>query len=258
VNKPKLAVYKFASCDGCQLSLLDCEDELLALTEAVEIAYFLEARTQVISGPYDVGLVEGSVTTRHDAQRIKEIRKQCKFLVTIGACATAGGIQALRNWADVDEYISQVYAQPGYIDTLRTSTPIAEHVSVDFELRGCPINKYQLVDVVASLLRGRKPHTPTFSVCVECKRRRTVCVAVAQGIACLGPVTQAGCGAICPSFNRECFGCYGPQEQPNLVSLTGHYASEDVDRGHLLRLTRNFNGYAAEFREASEALEAQE
>lgn len=258
MNKPKLAVYKFASCDGCQLSLLDCEDELLALTEAVEIAFFLEARTQVISGPYDVGLVEGSVTTRHDAERIKEIRKQCKFLVTIGACATAGGIQALRNWADVDEYIGQIYAQPDYIDTLRTSTPIAEHISVDFELRGCPINKNQLVDVVASLLRGRKPRTPAYSVCVECKRRQTVCVAVAQGIACLGPVTQAGCGAICPSFNRECFGCYGPQEQPNLVSLIGNYASADVDRGHLLRLTRNFNGYAAEFREASEALESQE
>jgi coenzyme F420-reducing hydrogenase gamma subunit len=257
VNKPKLAVYKFASCDGCQLSLLDCEDELLALTEAVEIAYFLEARTQVISGPYDVGLVEGSVTTRHDAQRIKEIRKQCKFLVTIGACATAGGIQALRNWADVDEYISQIYAQPDYIDTLRTSTPIAEHVSVDFELRGCPINKNQLVDVVASLLRGRKPRVPTYSVCVECKRRQTVCVAVARGIACLGPVTQAGCGAICPSFNRECFGCYGPHEQPNLVSLTGYYASQDVERGHLLRLTRNFNGYATEFRDANEALETQ-
>ena len=258
MNKPKLAVFKFASCDGCQLSLLDCEDELLALAEAVEIAYFLEARTQVISGPYDVGLVEGSVTTRHDAERIKEIRRQCKFLVTIGACATAGGIQALRNWADVDDFVSQIYAQPDYIDTLSTSTSIAEHVSVDFELRGCPINKNQLVDVVASLLHGRKPRVSTYSVCVECKRRQTVCVAVAQGIACLGPVTQAGCGAICPSFNRECFGCYGPQEQSNLVSLTGYYASAAVDRGHLLRLTRNFNGYAPEFREASEALEAQE
>ena len=253
--KPKLAVFKFASCDGCQLSLLDCEDELLTVAEAVEIAYFLEARSQIIDGPYDVGLVEGSITTAHDMQRIKEIRDQCKYLVTIGACATAGGIQALRNWADVDQFIGQVYAQPDYIQTLAQSTPISEHVNVDFELRGCPINKSQLVELISALVRGRQPRVPTYSVCVECKRRLTVCVAVAQGIACLGPVTQAGCGAICPAYNRECFGCYGPQEQANLVSLTGHYAAQGEEKRHLVNLTRNFNGYAPEFRRASEALD---
>ena len=255
-NKPKLAVFKFASCDGCQLSLLDCEDELLAVADAVEIAYFLEARSQMLDGPYDIGLVEGSVTTPHDAERIKTIRKQCRFLVSIGACATSGGIQALRNWADVDEFIGQVYAHPDYIETLATSTAIAEHVTVDFELRGCPINKQQLVSLIAALLRGAKPSVPSYSVCVECKRRQTVCVAVAQGIACLGPVTQAGCSAICPSFNRECFGCYGPKEEPqNLVSLTARYASKGADPQHLVKLTRNFNGYAPEFRQASDQLE---
>jgi sulfhydrogenase subunit delta len=254
--KPKLAVYKFASCDGCQLTLLDCEDELLTIAGAVEIAYFLEARTQVIDGPYDIGLVEGSVTTAHDAERIKDIRDQCKYLVTIGACATAGGIQALRNWANVDDFINTVYAHPEYVKTLDTSTPISDHVSVDFELRGCPINKVQLIELLTSLLIGRRPRVPRHSVCVECKRRGTVCVAVAQGIACLGPVTQAGCGAICPAFNRECFGCYGPKEQPNLVSLTGHYATNGSDKQHLMRLTRSFNGYAADFRQASDALEA--
>jgi len=254
--KPKLAVYKFASCDGCQLTLLDCEDELLTIAGAVEIAYFLEARTQVIDGPYDIGLVEGSVTTAHDAERIKDIRDQCKYLVTIGACATAGGIQALRNWANVDDFINTVYAHPEYVKTLETSTPISDHVSVDFELRGCPINKVQLIELLTSLLIGRRPRVPRHSVCVECKRRGTVCVAVAQGIACLGPVTQAGCGAICPAFNRECFGCYGPKEQPNLVSLTGHYATNGSGNQHLMRLTRSFNGYAADFRQASDALEA--
>jgi coenzyme F420-reducing hydrogenase gamma subunit len=255
-DKPKLAVFKFASCDGCQLTLLDCEDELLAIAEAVEIAYFLEARTQQIEGPYDVGLVEGSVTTAHDAERIQEIRKQCRFLVTIGACATSGGIQALRNWSNVDEFVNQVYAHPEYIKTLATSTSIADHVMVDFELRGCPISKHQLVDLVTALVLGRKPRVPTYSVCVECKQKETVCVAVAQGIACLGPVTQAGCHAICPAFNRECFGCYGPKERPNLVSLANSYAESGTDRGHLVRLIRNFNGYAPDFREASEALEA--
>lgn len=256
MTKPKLAVFKFASCDGCQLSLLDCEDELLRVADAVEIAYFLEARSQILEGPYHVGLVEGSVTTARDAERIKAIREQCRFLVSIGACATSGGIQALRNWADIDDYVRQVYAHPDYIKTLATSTAIAEHVNVDFELRGCPINKHQLVDLVSALLRGAKPKVPTYSVCVECKRKQTVCVAVAKGIACLGPVTQAGCDAICPAFQRECFGCYGPKEVPqNLVSLTSHYARQGADRAHLVNLTRNFNGYAKEFRSASDQLE---
>jgi sulfhydrogenase subunit delta len=254
VPKPKLAVFKFASCDGCQLSLLDAEDELLAVAEAVEIAYFLEARTREIAGPYDIGLVEGSVTTQHDAERIRLIRKQCNILISIGACATAGGIQALRNWAKVDDFISRVYASPEFISTLATSTPISEHVMVDYELRGCPINQRQLLEVLMSLLQGLRPRVPRYSVCIECKRRRTVCIAVAQGVACLGPVTQAGCGALCPAFNRECFGCYGPKEQPNLVSLIGTYARGTAAPGHLLRLTRNFNGYAPEFREASQAL----
>src|SRR5262245_8720761 len=250
-GKPRLAVFKFASCDGCQMSLLDCEDELLAVAANVEIAYFPEARTQEIAGPYDVGLVEGSVTTAHDAERIKQVRAQCRYLVTIGACATAGGIQALRNAAYVSEFMQVVSPNPEYIKTLAPSTPIADHVTVDFELRGCPINKNQLVELISALLWGRKPRVPRYSVCVECKRRGTVCVAVAQGIACLGPVTQAGCGALCPSFNRECFGCYGPKERPNLISLTSYYENQGTEKGQLVRLTRNFNAYALEFREYS-------
>jgi sulfhydrogenase subunit delta len=256
-DKPTLAVFKFASCDGCQLSLLDAEDELLAIAGAIEIAYFLEARTRQLDGPYDVGLVEGSVTTEHDRERIQEIRRQCGFLVSIGACATAGGIQALRNWADVDEFITHVYAHPDYINTLDSSTPISDHVTVDFELRGCPINKYQLVELVASLLHGRKPKVPDYSVCIECKRQGTVCVSVAQGIACLGPVTQAGCGAICPAFNRECFGCYGPKELSNPTSLVSHYAGAGCDQPHLVRLLRNFNAGAPAFREASDLAQAE-
>jgi coenzyme F420-reducing hydrogenase gamma subunit len=262
-TKAKLAVFKFASCDGCQLSLLDCEDELMVIADAVEIAYFLEARSRQLAGPYDVGLVEGSVTTAKDAQRIREIRAQCRYLVTIGACATAGGIQALRNWADIDEFIQQVYAHPQYIATLETSTPISDHVPVDFELRGCPISKHQLIELVSSLVRGSRPQTPAHSVCLECKKRGTVCVSVAQGIACLGPVTQAGCGniranqgAICPAYNRECFGCHGPQEIVNLESLSSFYQDRGTSAGHLVRLVRNFNGYAPQFREFSNQLES--
>jgi coenzyme F420-reducing hydrogenase gamma subunit len=245
---PRLAVFKFASCDGCQLSLLDCEDELLAVAERLEIAYFLEARSQQLDGPYDIGLVEGSVTTPHDAERIREVRARCKYLVTIGACATAGGIQALRNWGDVSEFTRHVYARPEYIRTLATSTPIADHVKVDFELRGCPINKHQLLELLSALLWGRTPRTPRHSVCIECKRRQVVCVAVARGVACLGPVTQAGCEVICPAYGRECFGCFGPNEQPNLVSLGVRYRADGHDQGHLTRLLHNFNANAPEFR----------
>ena len=219
-RKPKLAVWKFASCDGCQLSLLDCEDELLALAGEVEIAYFLEATRATVKGPYDLSLVEGSVTTAHDAERIHAVRRASRKLVTIGACATAGGVQALRNFADVSDFVSAVYASPGYISTLETSTPISAHVPVDYELNGCPINKRQLLEVISAFLHGKRPNIASTSVCMECKRRGTVCVMVAGGTPCLGPVTHAGCGALCPTYNRGCYGCFGPMETPNTVSLT--------------------------------------
>jgi len=247
-RKPKLAVWKFSSCDGCQLSLLDCEDELLDLAGELEIANFPEASRTLVKGPYDLSLVEGSITTPHDAERIHQVRRASKFLVTIGACATAGGIQALRNFKDVKEFISIVYATPAYISTLGKSTPIADHVRVDFELRGCPINKHQLVEVISAFLYGRKPNTPAHSVCVECKRRGTVCVMVAHGTPCLGPVTHAGCGAICPSYSRGCYGCFGPMETPNTRSLSDSWMGLGVKEPDLLRLFRSFNAYAEPFR----------
>jgi sulfhydrogenase subunit delta len=253
--KPKLAVWKFASCDGCQLSLLDCEDELLAVAEQVQIANFQEASRAVIKGPYDLSLVEGSITTPHDAERIHQVRRESKFLITIGACATAGGIQALRNFKDVKEFISIVYAQPAFIETLNKSTPIADHVRVDFELRGCPINKDQLLEVIQSFLRGRKPNTPAYSVCMECKRRGTVCVMVAHGTPCLGPVTHDGCGAICPSCARGCYGCFGPKETPNTASLTAQCSALGMKDLNILRVLRNFNAWAEPFRRESEAHE---
>jgi sulfhydrogenase subunit delta len=240
-RKPKLAVWKFASCDGCQLSLLDCEDELLALAGEVEIAYFLEARRATVKGPYDLSLVEGSVTTGHDAERIRQVRQASRKLVTIGACATAGGIQALRNFADVNDFLSIVYASPEYVSTLETSTPISAHVPVDFELNGCPINKRQLLEVISAFLHGRKPNVSSASVCMECKRRGTVCVMVAHGTPCLGPVTHAGCGAICPAYDRGCYGCFGPMETPNTVSLTRHLKVLGMGDPGVERVFRTFN-----------------
>ncbi|MFO1025593.1 MAG: oxidoreductase [Acetobacteraceae bacterium] len=250
--KPRLAVWKFASCDGCQLSLLDCEDELLAVAGAVEIANFPEASSAISDGPYDLSLVEGSITTAHDAERIRHVRAQSKFLVTIGACATSGGIQALRNFADVKDYIAAVYATPGYIKTLETSTPISAHVPVDFELRGCPINKLQLVEVISAYLAGRYPQIAAHSVCIECKLRGTVCVMV-RGTPCLGPVTHAGCGAICPAYNRGCYGCYGPMEAPNTASLAREWQALGATPRTIHHAFRSFNAAAEPFRTESEA-----
>jgi coenzyme F420-reducing hydrogenase gamma subunit len=251
-RRPRLAVWKFASCDGCQLSLLDCEDELLVLADAVEIAYFPEASRAMAKGPYDLSLVEGSITTPHDAERIHQVRRQSKHLVTIGACATAGGIQALRNFADVNEFVAAVYASPQYIKTLATSTPIAAHVPVDFELQGCPISKAQLLEVITAFLAGRKPSIGEHSVCVECKLQGNVCVMV-QGTPCLGPVTHAGCGAICPSYRRGCYGCFGPMERPNTAALAAEWRRLGAAPRDIRRAFRTFNAGAEPFRKESEA-----
>jgi coenzyme F420-reducing hydrogenase gamma subunit len=251
--RPKLAVWKFASCDGCQLTLLDCADELLTLAARVEIAHFTEATSAHVEGPYNVSLVEGSVTTAQDAERIHEIRAASGILVTIGACATAGGVQALRNFADVGEFTAMVYARPDYISTLATSTPIAAHVRVDFELRGCPIDRHQLLELLSALLAGRKPAIPGHSVCFECKRRGTVCVMVAHGTPCLGPVTQAGCGAICPAFDRGCYGCFGPMATPGTASLTTQLRHLGMTGAEVSRVFATFNAAAPAFADAARA-----
>ncbi len=252
--RPRLAVFKGASCDGCQLQVLSLEDELLALAERMEIAYFTEASSALDDGaPFDLTLVEGSVSTPEQVALVHEIRARSRHLVTIGACATAGGIQALRNFRDHREYLRVVYARPDYIDTLATSTPIAEHVRVDFELRGCPIDKRQLVEVVTAFLVGRRPAIRDEAVCMECKRKNNVCVMVARGEPCLGPVTHAGCYALCPSYDRGCYGCFGPRESANTRSIATWMAREQlVSEDELLRRFRHINGWNAAFREESE------
>jgi coenzyme F420-reducing hydrogenase gamma subunit len=239
-DRISLAVWKLTSCDGCQLSLLDCEDELLALAGAVRIANFGEASSAIEAGPYDVSLVEGSVTTPNELTRIQAIREQSRVLIAIGACATAGGIQALRNFADIDEFRSLVYARPEHIATLATSTPIAAHVPVDYELHGCPIDRGQLLGVLSALLAGREPDLPVESVCAECKRRDRVCVSVAHGTPCLGPVTRGGCGALCPAYQRGCFGCFGPMGTPNVPALIPLLRRDGLDGESLTHVFRTF------------------
>ncbi len=250
-RKPRIAVWKFASCDGCQLSLLDLEDHLLEIADAVDIAYFLEASRATKPGPYDISLVEGSITTPHDRRRILQIRRQSRFLVTIGACATAGGIQALRNFRKVQEFVRLVYAHPEYIDTLEHSHPVSDFVPVDFELRGCPVNKYQVLELVSALLAGRRPRIPRYSLCQECKRRGLACVMVTRNEPCLGPIVQAGCGALCPAYHRPCFGCFGPAEGAQVAALARELRRRGRSGPEVVRLLRTFNAWAPEFREES-------
>lgn len=246
-------MFKLASCDGCQLTLLDCEDELLAVAERLDIAWFPEAATRSDDGrPLDLVLVEGSVSQEIQREELLRIRARARFLVAIGACATSGGVQALRNWADTEAYVRSVYARPEYISTLATSTPISDHVKVDFELRGCPIDKRQLVEVITSFLTGRRPQIADESVCMECKRAGKICVAVSAAQPCLGPVTHAGCGALCPGFARGCFGCFGPKENANPAALGRSWSAGGMSEQERQRRFRFITGWAPGFRTEGE------
>lgn len=251
-KKLKLAVWKFSSCDGCQLSLLDCEDQLLEVAQAVDIAYFLEATTATAPGPYDISLVEGSIANQHDVVRLQAIRNQSKVLVAMGACALSGGVQALRNFGDLADFIGAVYRHPEYIDSAANSTPIEQHVTVDARLRGCPVNKEQLLEVVAAAVQGRRPYLASGAVCLECKQRGYPCVMVMQSIPCLGPVTHAGCGALCPGYGRGCFGCFGPKETANTASLADWFIYQlGLSQAQVSRLFKQINCFAPEFSQES-------
>jgi sulfhydrogenase subunit delta len=255
--RPRVAVFKMASCDGCQLQLLDAEEALLDLAGQIDIVNFAEATSHVEGGPYDVTLVEGSVSTEEQIEQVKEIRAATTFLMTIGACATSGGIQALRNNADLDDYVRAVYPTPEFVHSLATSTPIAEHVKVDLELTGCPVDRGQLLAALAWLLQGSVPRPPTTPVCIECKRRGYVCVVVAKGEPCLGPVTRTGCGALCPGMGRGCYGCFGPSQPPNTEALARKFIELGMSPARVADTFRFITGYAPAFRETAERLEAE-
>jgi len=247
-HRPRLGVVKLASCDGCQLTLLDLEGELLAIAERFDIVEFAEATSRRSKGPFDILLVEGSISTPEQAEEIIRLRRQATLLVTIGACATSGGIQALRNLADHDAFRRTVYPRPGLIESLATSTPVAEHVAVDAELYGCPISGTQLLELLTALIVGRRPQLADESVCLECKRRGITCVLVAGAESCLGPVTRTGCGALCPAFGRGCYGCFGPRESANTTALADWFAGQGHSEAEVARLFAGFTVAAPPFR----------
>jgi sulfhydrogenase subunit delta len=252
-RKPRLGVVKLASCDGCQLTLLDLEDQLLDLLSAFDLVEFAEASSHRSAGPYDIVLVEGSVSTPEQLEEIVRIRRATPLLVTIGACATAGGIQALRNWRDHDAMRAAVYPWPEYVESLATATPVADHVTVDAELRGCPIDPGQLLELLTALSIGRRPQLPDAAVCLECKRRGTVCVMVARDLPCLGPVTQLGCGALCPAFGRGCYACFGPREAANGEGLAAWFRRSGHDDASVAARFAGFTADAEPFRRVIDA-----
>ena len=220
MSKPRIALHKFSSCDGCQLAFLNAGEALLELARQVEFVHFAEAGVVNPEAAADIAFIEGSITTPHEIERIQAIRARTKYLVTIGACATAGGVQALRNGhMQGADWIASIYATPEFISGLDTSTPIAAHVKVDLELWGCPVTTRQVMQATRDLLLGVRPRTSGDSVCLDCKRAGNVCVLVTTGEACMGPVTRTGCGALCPSFGRACYACFGPSEQVNGAAL---------------------------------------
>jgi len=244
MKRPRIGVFKFTSCDGCQLSILNLEQELLDLIGLFQVAYFREATDRPLRGHLDIALVEGSVSTERQRSHVIEIRERTQYLVTIGACATSGGLQALRNWANIEEYKKAVYPSPGMIETLPCSTPVSDHVYVDYELWGCPVSSDELSETLGSFLLDRRPGMPAYSLCMECKSKGIPCLLVAKSEPCLGPVTRAGCGVICPALKRPCYGCFGPKEGANIDSLLNVFRKTGLSHHECALLLDKMNTYA--------------
>lgn len=244
MKRPRIGVFKFTSCDGCQLSVLNLGEELLDLVGLFQVAYFREATDKPLRGHFDIALVEGSVSTERQKDQVIDVRERTRYLVTIGACATAGGLQALRNWANIEDYKQSVYPKPAMIEALPCSTPISDHVHVDYELWGCPVNSDELSEALASFLLEKKPGVPGYSLCMECKRKGIPCLLVAKSEPCLGPVTKAGCGVLCPSLERPCYGCFGPKEGANIDALLEVFRKTGISRHECTLLLDKMNTYA--------------
>jgi coenzyme F420-reducing hydrogenase gamma subunit len=253
VSKPKVAIFKFASCSGCQLVFLNCEEELLELVGALEIIYFPEAKRDNAPGPYDIAFVEGAITTPEEVERILEVRRQSKLVVAIGACAVTGGLPSLKNWKKLPWIKREVYPNPDWIDSLETAFGIDAYVRVDGYLKGCPISKDELLEFTVSALLGKAPNLRAHSVCVECKLKENVCQLTYEGAPCMGPITNAGCGALCPSNGRACYGCYGPNNDANVTSMGEIFERLGVSRAGIVRKLRYFAGTQEPFKNGAES-----
>lgn len=253
--KPKVAIHKFSSCDGCQLAFLNLGTKLLELMELVDVANFVEAGIADPHAKVDIAFVEGSISTEAELEHIKQIREDSKFLIAMGACATAGGIQALRNAGKLQAWTQSVYASPEHISSLETATPLSQHVRVDLELWGCPINSYQVITTIRAFLYGVMPAQESDKLCLECKRKNTVCVMVTKDLPCMGPVTRTGCGSICPSVGRDCYACYGAAENCNTPAFTERLQKLGLNNQEIAQRFLFINNAVPTFAEAGKRLE---
>jgi coenzyme F420-reducing hydrogenase gamma subunit len=209
--KPKVAFFDFASCEGCQLQIVNLEEKILDLVDIVQVVSFREAMKER-SDEYDIAFVEGSIMRPLDEARLKDIRRNAKVLVALGACACSGGVNKLRNKWTVAEVKEEVYGDADIegnelFDVFPTKA-INEIVAVDAYIPGCPIDRNEFSKMVTSIALGRKPRLPNYPVCVECKKNENICVFELDQF-CLGPITRAGCNAICPTNGEGCDGCRG-------------------------------------------------
>ncbi|MFZ5998657.1 MAG: oxidoreductase [Nitrospirota bacterium] len=244
MKKPRIGVFKFTSCDGCQLSILNLEEQLLDILKVFDVAYFREVSDKPLAGHFDIAVIEGSISTDRQVEEIIDVRERSTFMISIGACATCGGVQALKNWASAAEYKRSVYPSPEVIETLATSDPISEHVHVDYELWGCPPDNSAILKTLTSFLLGRRPPVPTYALCMECKQKGIPCILVSQSEPCLGPITKAGCGVLCPSLDRPCYGCFGPKEGANIDSLFTVFKQFGYSQNECMQMIDKMNTYA--------------
>jgi sulfhydrogenase subunit delta len=219
MDKPSVGIYGLTGCAGDQLALLNCEDELFAITGAVDLKFFPMAMTgNDEDSPLDIAFVEGAVVQPEDEQMLRKLRDRAKLLIALGTCAAWGGVQAMKNEIPRAELKRKVYGLRGEGFETITAAPLAHFVKVDLAISGCPVEKGQLLQAVAALLHGDVPRLPNYAVCTECKMAENPCVLIETGQLCLGPITVAGCNARCPSHNRPCIGCRGPVDEANVSS----------------------------------------
>ncbi len=255
MSKPKLGFFKFTSCAGCLLSVLNLENELLDIVGAVDIAYFKMALRNNAEGPYDVAFIEGAVSTPQEVEELKRIRHESGVLVALGNCATTGGVPSMKNWAGTEKQVEErVYTELYDIHSIPVRA-LDFYVKVDYKLNGCSYDLGEFASLLTHLLRGANPHFRPHAVCNECKLKENVCLLVSKGEACMGSVSAAGCGALCPSLNRACEGCRGPANDVNAASLARTFKNTlGLNDGEIARKFLKYAGNTPEFSKGAEAL----
>jgi len=248
-NKPTIGVFKYSCCAGCEFQLIYFQKYILELFGAVDIKYcrMLQSNGDE-DGPFDVALIEGAITEQWQVEQLKKVRSVSRYLVPIGSCAVCGGVPAIKNTDKEYEVQKRVYRDTSVIHSVKAQ-PIDQYVKVDGYIRGCPMGVRDLAELVTSFLMGKRPDFLEYCVCVECKLKGNICVLVAYGEPCMGPVTNAGCEALCPSHNRGCYGCWGPMKDANARALAEQFEKIGLSREDIFRRFTEFGQPASQWKD---------